>query len=173
MKKYNFIALMVICVTLNSCKEAYFIEISQEIQKKEGLKKISKKYPTFNDVRVSLYKMHKLDFLQYADTVYLLESYYLENAAYYDKIWTSKDTLEYKCQLKNFTYGNTMAFSQYMTGLISKWDTIGIRQNEKLYSDMIPQRTLHATRISNYKNHPEISTINFYGFYKPERIKSN
>ena len=98
-----------------------FEKISKEIQEKCTCKTCKLKGATFNEIRVRLYDLGKLNFVNInSDTLFTVENYELETGNYYGQIWTSKGTLKYIFNGGNFGIENEKLFTKYTIDLINK-----------------------------------------------------
>lgn len=163
---YFFVLILFIV----GCSQSFKV-ISEEIDKshREGHNSLSSL--TFHDIRMKLFRAGKLDFLKHVDTVFMLEAFNVEEAAYYGKIWTVKDNIEYTFRNNEFSYNLQNPFTKYMSQLISTWDTTAIRDNEKLYSNIIPAQRIYGTKIIYSQSRPRFYIIQFNRFFNADRDK--
>jgi hypothetical protein len=166
MKIYISVYFFLLPIVMIGCSKS-FKAVSLAVEKRQSIGKND--IMTFHDVRLKLYRTGKLDFLKDADTVFMLESFNVEEATFYGKIWTTKDSVQYMYRNNDFVFNTQAPFTTYMCQLINKWDTLAIRENEKLYSNIIPAQWIYGTKITHYKSSPEIYTIRFGRFLKIDR----
>lgn len=169
MRIYISVCFFLLVIVMVGCSKS-FKAISLAVEKRQSVGKND--IMTFHDVRLKLYRTGKLDFLKDADTVFMLESFNVEEATFYGKIWTTKDSVQYMYRNNGLVFDTPAPFTTYMSQLINKWDTLAIRENEKLYSDIIPAQRIFGTKITHYKSTPEIYTIKFDRFLKIDRDRS-
>lgn len=165
MRIYKSFYFLLLIVGVGCSKS--FNAISLAVEKKQHAERSSRM--TYHDVRLKLYQTGKLNFLKNADTVFMLESFSVEEATFYGKIWTVNDSVQYMYRNNDFNFNTQTPFTTYMSQLINRWDTMAIRENENLYSDIIPAQLVFGTKIIDYKNAPEIYTIKFSRFFKADR----
>lgn len=108
------------------------------------------------------------------DTIYLMEYHGdITDRELNALIWNRSDTIYYEAEefgkrklsvdSKNYLFYNTMS------SLVSRWDREGLAKEEELYSGMIPQSYVYATRIIINKKKYSIDCMYFKFFCNPER----
>jgi len=166
MRIYKSVYFFLLVIAIVGCSKS-FKAISLAVEKQQHAGEGSR--ITYHDIRLKLYQTGKLNFLKDADTVFMLESFSVEEATFYGKIWTANNSVQYMYRNNEFTFNTQAPFTAYMSQLINKWDTTAIRENEKLYSDINPAQWVFGTKIIHYKSTPEIYTIKFSRFFKADR----
>ncbi len=146
-----------------------FEHISKKIQNKCNCESCKINGSTFHDIRMKLYSIGKLKFLNLkSDTFFTAESYELETGEYYGQIWTSRGRVLYSYRAGKFIYLDKNVFTNYETNLISKWDTATLRK-EGSASSQISQRIITAARVILSNDASPINCIRFKDFYNVSR----
>lgn len=166
--KYYFLSLLI----FTSCSRS-FRAISTKVDESQRVEGNKQAGLTFHDIRMKLFKKGKLSFFKNSDTVFMLESFNVEEGSYHGKIWTVKDSIEYTYRNNEFYYDLQSPFTKYMCKLIETWDTVGIRENEKLYSSIIPTQLVYGTKINGKQRNPQFYTIRFIRFFNADRDRLN
>lgn len=121
---------------------------------------------SFHKIRMKMYKdKHPAFLTTQFDTLFLLEEYHLEDGSFTSSIWSIKNNIYYTYQLNKFYYPTNL-FSKYMIGLVQKWDTTQIRQEEAHYSNTNPSSIIYSTRVIKISNGYKIDTFSFGNFIK-------
>lgn len=147
-----------------------FKRVSKEISKYEyrsGMRKIKK--DRFHEVRLKLGKMGKLSFAANSDTLFLLESYNIENGDFYGLVWNRQDSVGYVYNNGSFKFDSHNSYTNYTRQLVQNWDTVAIRREEKMNSSMVTPGDIYATRVIKRKGSLEIDRIKFAEFFLLER----
>lgn len=147
-----------------------FNSISKQISKYEfgsGLRK--EKKDDFFEIRKRLNSLDKVGFTTKSDTLFLLESYSVENGNYYGLIWNTLEKVGYIYNNKKFEFGVDEIFTNYTCKLVQTWDTKSIRQEERINSTMINPRNIYATRVIKNKGVLKIDCIMFKEFFLIDR----
>ena len=63
-----------------------------------------------------------------------MEKYEIEDASYYGTIWTKSDTVNYSLFANEIKLSDKVSFTNKAISLISFWDTVSIRNEERKYS---------------------------------------
>ncbi len=88
-----------------------------------------------------------IDFIDYSnDTVYCLESYYIETGEYYGAIWTKKGTVEFKVHLNNLEYGQNF-FIKRLYKMIENWDLPALRKAERESDGMFGGGVMSGAKV--------------------------
>lgn len=126
------LVIVLLSFFLNGCSGQSFLKISKALSEKQKDKTGTLKRLTFHQIRGKLFGMKEAGFLKAEfDTLILLEKYSIESGAYYGKIWTKHDSISYSYSNDVFNFTNENLFTNYTCFLISKWDTVGIREQER------------------------------------------
>ena len=166
----NFLIIIFAPLFLYGCSGQSFLKISRSLGEKQNDKPGTLKTLTFHEIREKLIREKEAEFLNSAfDTLFLLEKHSIESGTYYGKIWTKHDSLSYAYSNNVFNFTKENLFTNYTCFLVRKWDTIGIRDQEKKYSDMIPQYIIYASIIVKKEKVYDIQTLIFKEFFKVDR----
>jgi hypothetical protein len=115
MKLALFISLIFF---LSSCSQKGFVSISKKIEKECTNVKGKWKGTTFHDLRTKLYSEGKLNFIKTdLDTLYILESYEIQDATCSGRIWNSKGVANYTYNRGVFTFEEEKLFTDYTVSL--------------------------------------------------------
>lgn len=147
-----------------------FNTISKKISKYEfniGLRKRKKDF--FFEIREKLNSLNKLDFISKSDTLFLLESYSIENGVFYGIVWNNLYKVKYKYNNNKFEFDVDKIYTDYTCKLVQDWDTLSIRKEEKINSTMINPRNIYSTRVIKSNGVLKIDCIKFREFFKIER----
>ena len=162
---------MLIMPLNNSCSEITFVKISQEISKQQleqGIRSGDKDY--FHEIRIKLSELGKLNFYNSScDTLFLLESYDIENANFYGKIWNNEGFVAYTYNNGNFNFDKVGAYTQYTCKLIQDWDIKKIRHEESTNSTMFNPLLIYGTRVIIQNGTIKVDSIQFKEFFLLER----
>lgn len=113
--------------------------------------------------------LKKLNFINYGnDTVYYIESYYIETGTTYSAIWTNNGKIEYKGQGKTVEIGNDFFIKRLYT-LIEKWDTATIKIEEKKSINMLGRGTIVGAKILLEKDKVNIQCVKFLEFFDVQK----
>jgi len=115
---------------------------------------------------VNWYK--ELKFSTKNDTIFLLEYPGIEGD-YYFSFWNKKDTLSYFEDNGRYKFAhNKMIFTKYMMKLVSEWNILEIREEEKNHSTLL-LGYIYATRIIIKNGKHKIDCIHFKDFFDLKR----
>jgi len=106
------------------------------------------------------------------DTIFIIESFGDWSSLRLESItWNESDTIVCVSSDagKTFSFNENMFFTKRIIKLISEWDIEGIKKEEELNSDMIPQYTNFVSRIIFKDGKYEIRCIYFKDFFNLER----
>lgn len=155
------------------CCPSSFKQLSKEIQlAHNGNSTPSRR--TFHEIRRQVYAKEKIriDNILKSDTCFLLEEFVNEEGLFLMRIWSMQDSLSFK-SLKGVIETTENPFTPYTCHLIEKWDTITIREQEKLFSSMVPRRWQYGTRVVKKSKIHYINTVRFFGFFNVDRDRNN
>ena len=147
-----------------------FNSISKQISRYEfttGIRKTNE--DCFFDVRGKLNSLGRLNFIGKSDTIFLLESYNVENGDFYGRIWNAYDKVEYIYNNEKFDFNVNQIFTDYTCKLIINWDTTSIRHEEKINSLLTNPLNIYATRVIKIKDGFKIDSILFKEFFSLSR----
>lgn len=154
----------------NFSSKMTFEEISMAISKhqlKEGLRSEGKDY--FHEIRLKLSDIGKLDFYCESDTFFLLESYDIENANFYGKIWNNKSMIAFTYNQGRFNYDDVGAYTKYTSQLIQSWNIGAIRHEEETNSTMTVPLIIYGSRVIKTEGNVKIDCVRFKEFFLLER----
>jgi hypothetical protein len=125
---------------------------------------------SFDVERSNWYK--ELEYSTKNDTVFLLEHPGIQGD-YYFSFWNKKDTLSYSNVTGHLEFTHKkFVFTKYMTKLVSEWDILGIREEERICSNLSSDM-VYATRIVIKNGKYKIDCINFKDFLDFKRDGMN
>lgn len=116
-------------------------------------------------------KSNMLERLRYFtpnDTVFALEMLGFQGDLYLT-YWNKVDTISYTNTEGNPEYVGNLLFPKYMMGLVSQWNILKIKKEEKVNSSLIPKEPVYATRIIIRKNAYKVECFKFNDFFNLER----
>lgn len=157
MKTIFFILLFSIVYSLCGCSQLRINKVSYLLSKKQDDEIGEFKRSTFYQVRKKLFDKYPSILSEKIDTVYFMEKYEIEDASYYGIIWTKNDTINYSLFANEIKLRDIKSFTNKSISLISSWDTVSIRNEEKKYSTS--PRIVYAARASVTGNKCQIDTI--------------
>lgn len=161
---------IVVAVTFFSCTPKGFISISKQVEKKCVGKRSKWKSESFHSLRTKLYNERKLNFINSDfDTLYILESYEIENGNYIGSIWNRRGALNYTYNKNNFSFDQQKVFTDYTVQLVQNWNTAAIRMEESMNANSLPEKYINGTRVFIANTKIEIECIKFKQFFKLER----
>lgn len=165
--------LILMALIFQSCSPSGFRSLSKKIYSKEkGPNKVTG--ATSHDIRMELYGMHKekLQPVVEADTIWLLNEYVVERLGVLGKIWSRRGIVCYEA-----SHGKINLipdpFTKYTSALIEKWDSTGVREQEKLYSTTSHGEIIRAVRVVKEQRTYKIDTLAFKRFFNLERDRNN
>ena len=153
-----------------SCSPKGFLTISKQIELRCESKDNTWSGVSFHSLRTKLHNEGKLNFINIdLDTLYLLESYEIENGTYIGRIWNAKSSINYAYTKNNFSYNSTKLYTEYTVNLIQKWDTLRIRKEETENANSLHEKYINGARIFISKGNAQIECITFKEFFNLER----
>ncbi|CCZ10959.1 hypothetical protein [Culturomica massiliensis] len=104
------------------------------------------------------------------DTVFILQRNSIESYALSSTIWNRQDSLivSSEDQGKTFNVENESSFTNYMTKLVSEWNTVEIKK-EEIENAVLSSEIIVAIRIIFNKNKYRIDYLFFNDFFNIER----
>jgi len=165
------IALLMILGAIKGNAQQSFIKISDLVGKETKDRKGKLKKYTFSEIRRMLYKDCNSLLLHSEienDTLYMLESFGMEEQTYYGRIWNRKAAIDYKYQQHSFTYFNQLRlFDTSTIKHVQNWDTTAISKEAELYGPTVSGRSIYATRvIINNSGAPLIDNFIYNAYLK-------
>lgn len=122
-------------------------------------------------IQVYRAKSNMLERLRYStanDTVFALEMLGFQGDLYLT-YWDKVDTISYTNTEGKPEYVSNLLFTKYMMGLVSQWDILKMKEEEKVNSSLISKEPVYATRIVIRKNTYKVECIRFNDFFNLER----
>lgn len=171
MKTYRHIifSFLVASIFNISCKSQSSIAVSDniyQIQKSEFGDNIFIK--ALKNYRMQSHWFDKLEHSNTNDTIYILEHPGIQGN--YDfTFWNRVDTLSYTNETGSFEFINKSLFTKKMMQLVSDWDIKGIKEEENINSNLLPNETTYATRVVFSNKKYKIDCISFKDFFNLER----
>lgn len=146
-----FVLLFSLTCSLYGCSQMGINKVSHLLGKKQDDKIGELKKSTFYQIRKKLFDKYQGILRGEVDTVYFMEKYEIEDATYYGIIWTKNDTVNYFSFANEIELTDKKSFTNKAISLISSWDTVSIRNEEKKYSTT--PRIVYAARaiVTGYK----------------------
>ncbi len=126
------------------------------------------------EARMKAYLLDSSSFLKenLKDTLYIMEGYNIETGRFYGKIWNKNHQLSFSHLKGSVTLSQKSVFSDYQVKLISNWDTVQIRKEEKINGNWFDNNTLMSGyRCFRQGNDWQIEKIYFRDFFDPKRDK--
>ncbi|MGB4844043.1 MAG: hypothetical protein WBP16_06245 [Ferruginibacter sp.] len=119
---------------------------------------------------MELYNNDKLGFINYnQDTLYVIESYDIQDGSYRGRLWNRKGALQYEYFPKSgFNFNEDKLFTKYTIELVQKWDIASIREEERLYSDIIPVHFIYSSKIT-FGKQSKVDCFKFKEFFNSKR----
>lgn len=157
-------------MSMCSIKVMPFEDISKNISDCQFSNKIKKEgFNEFHNIRLKIFSLNKLDFVDKSDTIYFLESSDIESSEMFGQIWTNNNNLTYSYYQNQLKFDINSHFTEYTRELVSKWEVKDIREEETLNASTLPIRVIYATRVIKNQNKLKIDCIAFREFFKPGR----
>ena len=162
--------ILLFCISMSigffSCSSQNFSRLSKQLDKKCVPNSRS---TTFHDIRLKLYDSGKLNFINYKqDTVFIMESHDIQGS-YRGRIWNKNGLVQYEYGRETgIDFKNENVFTDYTIQLVQRWDTLAIREEEKLYSIYLPIIFVNSMRII-ISDKPIIDCFRFQEFFNIKR----
>jgi hypothetical protein len=124
------------------------------------------------DARMKAYLTDSSSFLKgrLKDTIYLLEGYNIETAVFYGRIWNSSKAVNYNYSKNILTLQKPSVFTNYQIKLITSWDTVQIRKEEKGNGNWLDNNLLiNGIRCYKKGSNWKIEEIYFKNFFNSKR----
>ncbi|WP_210488439.1 hypothetical protein [Rufibacter aurantiacus] len=174
MKTSYWLAILVLPWFLIGCHASGLNRMSHLISKEQYQNHSTKKF-IFQKGRKAALEKFRLDLSgRSGDTLYFLETYNYEQAKVYGSVWNKKKVIYYVEDGKEVSFPKEeLYFTDRMKELIARWDTVGIRREEDLYSNMTPNNPVIGSRVVIEEKRFMISTIKFKEFFNVDRDKTN
>lgn len=119
---------------------------------------------------MELYKKGRLNFLnETGDTIWILESQFIDSGTNLGKIWTGQGSIDYSFQNGKLGINIYHTFTKFTCCLIQNWDTTKIRMEEKGQIPIIDSKYIYASRIIIKQEKIRIDTISFNELFNWKR----
>lgn len=150
----------------SQCNLSQISEKIYEVQKQEFEDNIYLK--ALNQYRKDIKWYENLKYSCECDTISILEYSGVQGDIRFT-FWNKDDIVSYTNESGKFKMTKEPLFTNYMMRLISQWDKLQIKEEEKINSNFISNEIIYATRIIFSNGKYTISSISFKDFYNPER----
>ncbi len=175
MKKYIysliFISLFTSC---NTYKKIDHSKIYNEIYRCQGI--------DINDSIQCQFRVHqhlvkkiikwdylgKLGYSRENDTIYILEMDGIQDNFLF-MVWNKKHFLSYTDESGELKQVNSASFTKHMRKLVSEWNILEIRREEKINKVILPMDIIYATKITINKGKYSIECLRFFDFFNIKR----
>jgi len=167
--------LLAIIIFSGCSSKMTFPLLSERIYKKNGglNDKSTFKLSSYDrDARMKAYLMDSTSFLKgnLKDTLYLLEGYNMEISTFYGKIWNRNHEINYSYSKGTITLQKQSVFTDYQVKLITNWDTVQIRKEEKDNGNWLDNNLLlNAFRCYKNGSNWKIDEVYFKDFFNSKR----
>jgi len=105
-----------------------------------------------------------------SDTLYILEAYHIENGIVHGRIWNHNNAISYSYGKDQKQMTKETVFSNYEVELISRWDTLQIRNEEKKTNEWLDNSLLlNGSRCYKKGDGWMIDMIYFKDFFNVNR----
>ena len=169
MKICKYIICFFVLIFCTNCKSQSHIVISNDIykiQKSEFGDNIF--IEALKNYRTQSHWLDKLEHSNKNDTVYILELPGMQGN--YDfTFWNKVDTISYTNETGAFELVKKPLFTKEMMQLVSDWDIKGIKEEENVNSNLLPNETIYATKVIFFNEKYKIDCISFKNFFNLER----
>ena|ERR1700761_9182243 len=173
MRKINLIGMLLLISSIAYSQTADFLALSNKIYTKNGglSDKSNFKLNDYKkDARMKVYKLSSSFFLKNKiDTLYFLEGYNIETATFNGTIWNKNNSISYNYNKGKLAIQHSV-FTDYQIQLITRWDTITIKKEEKINGNWL-DNNLYINALRCYKKGKDwqIDEVYFKNFYDPKR----
>ena len=176
MKKITLLGFIVLMTITGCSKKISFPVLSKQIYNRNGGKndkstfKLSRiKY----EARKKAYSDVHSSFLRTKiDTLFVFEGYNIETGIFYGAMWNKENSFNYSYFKGKLSRQEKPYFSGYQLSLVSKWDTLQIRKEEKINGNYFGNNLmLNAFRCYIKDGQWLIDEIYFKDFFDPHRDK--
>jgi hypothetical protein len=170
-------ALLITGTFLGCSSKTTFPVLSEKIYKIKGgvNDKSTFKLSSYKrDARMKAYLMDSSSFLRgnLKDTLYILEAYNLETSMFYGRIWSENHAVNYSYSIGVFTFKKQSVFTDYQIKIVTNWDTVQIRKEERDNGNWLDNDLLiSAVRCSQKGGNWKIDEVYFRDFFNSKRDK--
>ncbi len=174
MKKVLISTLFIIIVSGCSTKMTFPLLSKKIYDKNRGINdKSTFKLSSYKkDVRMKVFLLDSSTFLKepLKDTLYILEGYNIETATFYERIWNRNHQISYSYLKGTVTLQKQSIFTDYQVKLITNWDTVQIRKEERINGNWIDNNLLiNSIRCYKVGSSWQIDEITFKNFFNSKR----
>ena len=179
MKNLGLGMLLMITIVCGCSTDMNFALLSKKLYRKNGDEndKSTFKLSSYKkDARIKSFLLDSSDFLkkQLKDTLYILEGYNIETATLYERIWNANHQISYSYLRGAVTPQKQSVFTDYQVKLITQWDTVQIRKEEKINGNWLDNNLLiNGIRCYKFGGSWKIDVIAFKNFFNSKRDNSN
>ncbi|PSL17322.1 hypothetical protein [Chitinophaga ginsengisoli] len=162
--------VLFLTLQLSACKTDSFSVMSRKMEVTCSTKNSSWKGTTFHDVRMQVFKSGRLNSLiRNIDTLHTLQSYDIQSGTYSVMMWTSQGSLSYTYNRGILSYNVPNLFTKKTVELIQNWDTAGIREEESINANEIPEEHITGIEVIRKGNRNQVRCISFKRFFNLQR----
>lgn len=179
MKNLGLTALLLIIIACGCSTNMNFALLSEKIYSKSGGEndKSTFKLNSYKkDARMKAFLLDSSGFLKkrLKDTLYILEGYNIETATLYERIWTTNHQVNYSYLKGTVSPQKQSVFTDYQVKLLTQWDTVQIRKEEKINGNWLDNNLLiNGIRCYKLGGAWKIDEIAFKNFFNPKRDNGN
>jgi len=151
--KTRILLILVVSLFLSEIVSAQqtFGKVSKVIAGKAQDRKGNLKRHKFSEIRNKLLKVSDSPLLHRSfrnDTLFVLETFSLEDQTYWGRIWDRAAIIEYSFQQNKFTFLKIESiFDSSVIKCIQNWDTLTIRKDAEKFGPTIPAAGVYCTRV--------------------------
>jgi len=124
---------------------------------------------SFHKIRLKIDSLNLLDSIKNIDTLYLMESYSLEDGTFFGRIWTKNYAIEYVYYRGEFDFSKNNIYTKYTCKLIENWNISALRNEEKKSAIMTSPHKIFGSRVVINNRKTRTNCIRFNEFYELER----
>lgn len=172
MKKIILVGLTIFTIT-GCAQKVSFLDLSKEIYNKHNghLEKNPFKINAYKqEARNAAYNKSKKSFIyEPLDTLFVIDTYNVETASISGTILGNKNHINYLYDRQGLALLKESSFTKYQLKLVSEWDTISIRKEEKRNEIPFGGGIINANRCFIRNGKWVIEYINFKDFFNLKR----
>jgi hypothetical protein len=151
-----------LAVSLVSGSEAQsFARVSKKIDECGQLNKSSWKGETFDDLRMKLRKQGLLKFIDFKDTLFILQTYSIESGAYSCRLWSRKGKLSFRYLAREFTILVNDNFPDEVVGLVTNWTSSSLLRLSQMDDQKLDAEWIKAIIVTCKRRKVEIKCHSF------------
>ncbi|SKA36737.1 hypothetical protein SAMN04488128_104162 [Chitinophaga eiseniae] len=163
------LALLLFMLLANKCYSQSFKKISKRIevsnqQEPRQLSELNHK------IRLELYEKGNLDFLNKTnDTIWILESQFMDSGITLGRIWNKKGFVDYSFQNGKLDTKTYKPFTKHICDLIENWDKRTIKAEESAQLSPLDSKYIYGKRVIVNSGAIAIDTISFSELFNWKR----